>query len=105
MVSKVETDSRKRLSNKEEVACSNLQSQLVKFSLFNLLLVALLGILLRSFPFLQNLSLSYKNLLHGHSHFAFGGWVMPIMLALLLNYFPGIVSKVAYHHWRNIAYL
>lgn len=105
MVSKAGKHTRKHLYNKEEVKCSILQSQLVKFSFYNLLLVALLGLLLRSFPFLQNISLSYKNLLHGHSHFAFGGWVMPVMLALLLKYFPESTSKVAYKHWRNIAYL
>ena len=82
-----------------------LQNRLVQFSFFNLLLVALLGVLLRAFPFLEGFPLSYKNVLHGHSHFAFGGWLMPMLLALQLHYFPEITQRVAHQHWRNIAIL
>lgn len=77
----------------------------IKFSFLNLLLVSLLGLALRSFPFLSHAPLDFKNLLHGHSHFAFGGWVMPILLALLLKTFPTLTRKVAYKHWRNITVL
>ncbi|WP_143157223.1 hypothetical protein [Cnuella takakiae] len=49
--------------------------------------------------------LAYKNVLHGHSHFAFGGWVMPILLALILKSFPQLATQVAYPHWRNISVL
>lgn len=82
-----------------------LQRRLLIVSFFNLFVVALLGLLLRSFPFFSSFSLSYKNLLHGHSHFAFGGWVMPVLLALLLKSFPAIKETVAYRHWRNMALL
>lgn len=82
-----------------------LQERLIQFAFFNLLLVALLGVLLRAFPFLSLFPFSYKNVLHGHSHFAFGGWVMPILLALILKYFPEISQKVKYKHWRNITVL
>ena len=71
----------------------------------NLLIVSLLGILLRTYPFFSITFISYKNLLHGHSHFAFGGWVMPAILALLLKCFPDLERAVAYKHWSNIGFL
>ena len=52
---------------------------------FNLMIVAFIGVILRykiafSLPFIQQ-----KNLLHGHSHFAFAGWVTQALLFLLLK--------------------
>jgi hypothetical protein len=82
-----------------------LQQRLLVASFFNLFLVSLLGILLRAFPLIQAFPFEYKNVLHGHSHFAFGGWVMPVLLVLLLRLFPEIAQKVAYRHWRNVAVL
>ncbi|MGZ3912046.1 MAG: hypothetical protein ACXVBR_18310, partial [Flavisolibacter sp.] len=76
-----------------------LQVSLLRFSFFNLLLVALIGLLMRSYSFISNLPLAYGNILHGHSHFAFGGWVMPVLLSLFLKQFPELVEKTAYHHW------
>lgn len=82
-----------------------LAANLVRWSLFNLILVAVLGLLLRTAPLLPYFPLQYKNLLHGHSHVAFGGWVMPLLVALLLQTFPHLAKAVAYRHWRNIAAL
>lgn len=93
---------------RKEQTCAGLQSlcnTLIRFSFFNLLLVSLIGLLMRSFPFLSAFPLEYKNILHGHSHFAFGGWIMPVLLALFLKSFPEIAQKVDYRHWRNIAML
>lgn len=55
-----------------------------QIGLINLTIVALLGSILRykiafSLPFIQQ-----KHLLHGHSHFAFAGWVTQILMALIL---------------------
>ena len=83
----------------------SLSGALLRFSFFNLLLVALMGLLLRSFPFLPEFPLLYKNILHGHSHFAFGGWVMPMMVSLFLKYFPDLAEKTGYRHWRMISFL
>lgn len=77
---------------------------LICCSLLNLLVVALIGVVLRSYPF-YSFPFEYKNLLHGHSHFAFGGWVMPALLGLLLKNFPQLQRQVAYRHWRNIGFL
>ena len=80
-----------------------LYTTLLRFAFFNLLLVSLIGLLLRSLPFISSFQLEYKNMLHGHSHFAFGGWIMPMLLALFLRSFPEIAERVNYRHWRNIA--
>ena len=58
----------------------------LKFSLINLLIVALLGLLMRykigfEFPFLNQ-----KNLQHSHSHFAFAGWISHTLMVLLVGF-------------------
>lgn len=83
---------------------ARLAAQMIRTSFFNLLVVSCLGVLLRVFPFLH-VPLQYKNVLHGHSHFAFGGWIMPMLVALILKFFPDLTERVAYKHWRNIAVL
>ena len=56
----------------------------LKFSLINLLIVALLGLLMRykigfEFPFLDQ-----KHLQHSHSHFAFTGWISHTLIVLMI---------------------
>ncbi len=80
-----------------------LVKQLLIVSFFNLFLVACLGLLLRIFPFMDGFPLLFKNVLHGHSHFAFGGWLMPVILALLIMYFQELRTYISFIHWRNIA--
>src|SRR5690606_19173953 len=82
-----------------------LQRQLITASFFNLFLVACIGLLLRSFPFISDFPLTFKNLLHGHSHFAFGGWLMPVILALIMRNFPELITKHSFKHWRNLAFI
>lgn len=58
----------------------------LKVALINLCIVALLGVTLRykiafSLPFIDQ-----KNLLRGHSHFAFSGWITQALMILLLYY-------------------
>ena len=58
----------------------------IRFSIFNLLLVALLGLLMRykigfEFPLLDQ-----KSLQHSHSHFAFAGWVSHTLMTLLISF-------------------
>lgn len=57
----------------------------IRISLFSLFIVALIGLILRykilyPLPFLDQ-----KHLMHGHSHFAFAGWVTQILMALLIE--------------------
>lgn len=84
---------------------ARLQQRLLLLSFINLLVVALLGVLVRTFPFLTSFPFTYKNVLHGHSHFAFTGWVMLVLVLLLMKTFPGIREKIAYRHWRNLTAL
>lgn len=84
---------------------ARLQQRLLLLSFVNLLGVSLLGVLLRTFPFLTSFPLSYKNVLHGHSHFAFTGWMMLVLFVLLMKGFPLLREKIAYRHWRNTALL
>jgi len=55
-------------------------------SFFNLMLVAILGLLMRykiaySLPFIDQ-----KHVLHSHSHFAFSGWITQTLMVLLVHY-------------------
>ena len=57
-----------------------------KLALFNLFLVAAIGVVLRykiafSLPFIDQ-----KHLLHSHSHFAFAGWVTHALMLLLVQW-------------------
>lgn len=57
-----------------------------RIALFNLLLVAAIGVIMRykilyPLPFIDQ-----KHLLHGHSHFAFAGWVTHALIVLLVQY-------------------
>lgn len=81
-----------------------LHNNLLQFAFGNLFLVAVLGLLLRSSPFLP-LPFTYENMLHGHSHFAFGGWAMSILIWMIIQYFPSIAQKISFSHWRNIIFL
>ncbi len=78
---------------------------LIKCSFLNLFMVACIGLLMRSFSFFHSFPLQYINIVHGHSHFAFGGWVMPILIALIIKAFPEVAEQVGYRHWRNIVIL
>ncbi len=60
----------------------------VKISLFNLLLVSMLGIVLRYKIAFALLFIEQKFLLHGHSHFAFAGWISQCLMALMVDTLP-----------------
>ncbi len=73
----------------------------LKISLFNLLIVATLGVILRYkilyyLPFVDQ-----KHLLHGHSHFAFAGWVTQAIMVLLVAYLAQHAGKATLkkYHW------
>lgn len=84
---------------------NRIEKVLLPLAFGNLVLVAILGLALRSAPLVSSFPLVYKNLLHAHSHFAFGGWVLPVLTALVLRHFPEIKQAVSLTHWRNITIL
>jgi hypothetical protein len=76
----------------------------LQFSLFNLWLVAFLGATLRYkiafyLPFIDQ-----QNLLHGHSHFAFAGWITQALMTLLIGYLSEKTSKDYFPKYRWILY-
>jgi hypothetical protein len=76
----------------------------LQFSLFNLWLVAFLGATIRYkiafyLPFIDQ-----ENLLHGHSHFAFAGWVTQALMTLLIGYLSEKTSKDYFPRYRWILY-
>lgn len=73
----------------------------IRVSLINFCVVALAGVVLRykisfSLPFVN-----HKYLLHGHSHFAFTGWVALVLMAFMVRYLQsrGINTGYKKYHW------
>lgn len=79
----------------------------LKFGLINLGIVALIGCILRykiafSLPFIDQ-----KNLLHGHSHFAFSGWISHVLMTLLVYFLTkrGLSFGFSKYKWLLIGNL
>ena len=76
----------------------------LRLSFFNLLLVSLIGVILRykiafSLPFIDQ-----KHLLHGHSHFAFSGWITHTLLVLLVNHLARYKGEAVFRKYRFLLY-
>ena len=76
----------------------------IRFSIFNLLLVAFLGLLMRykigfEFPLLDQ-----KSLQHSHSHFAFAGWVSHTLMTLLISFLQkyDLKNKIIFKKYNSI---
>ena len=73
-------------------------------SFLNLLIVAFIGIILRykivfSLPFIDQ-----KFLLHGHSHFAFSGWITQVMMVLLVQHLSQHKGESVFKKYRWLLY-
>ncbi len=74
----------------------------VVVSFFNLLLVASIGVVLRykilfSLPFVDQ-----KYLLHGHSHFAFAGWITQTLMVLMVVYLSKETSRDEFVFYKKL---
>ena len=76
----------------------------IRFSIFNLLLVAFLGLLMRykigfEFPLLDQ-----KSVQHSHSHFAFAGWVSHTLMTLLISFLQkhDLKNNIAFKKYNSI---
>lgn len=74
----------------------------VRIGLINLAILAFIGVVLRykisfSLPFIDQ-----KFLLHGHSHFAFSGWVSHILMVLMVHFLVGKGVVDAFNKYRWI---
>lgn len=68
----------------------------IGIALINLVIVAALGFLLRSKILFSIPFLDYKNTLHAHSHYAFGGWVTVALMTLMIyEILPASVNSKA----------
>ncbi len=72
----------------------------LKIALFNLLIVAAIGVVLRykiafSLPFINQ-----KHLLHGHSHFAFAGWITQTLMVVMVDYLSNENSGINFKKYR-----
>ncbi len=73
-----------------------------RLTLLNLLIVAFIGVLLRykiafSLPFLDQ-----KFLLHGHSHFAFAGWITQALMTLMVAYLFANGQAEAFKKYKTL---
>lgn len=77
-----------------------MKKQWLRIAFFNLFLVASIGVILRykiafSFPFIDQ-----KHLLHGHSHFAFSGWITHVLYLLLVHQMSFKKQTNVYQEYR-----
>lgn len=76
----------------------------LSISFFNLMLVALLGVIMRYkiafyLPFVQQ-----KFVLHSHSHFAFSGWITQTLMVLLVHYVALKNGEQVFKKYRWLLY-
>src|SRR4030095_16425460 len=77
-------------------------SKWFRISIFNLLLVAFIGVILRykiafSLPFIDQ-----KFLLYAHSHFAFSGWISQVLMTFIAGYIGRHSQKFSHTKYRNL---
>lgn len=73
----------------------------LKFSLLNLVIVALIGLLMRykigfEFPYLDQ-----KHLQHSHSHFAFSGWITHTLMVLMIVFLENRTKKIEHSFFKK----
>jgi len=72
----------------------------LKITLLNLLIVATIGVVLR-YKILYPLPFAdQKHLLHGHSHFAFAGWITQAIMILMVAYLAKQKGNEIYKRYR-----
>lgn len=77
----------------------------LKFSVFNFVLVALLGVIMRykilySLPFLEQ-----KHLQEAHSHFAFYGWITNVLYILMVIYLSKVRPEISVRKYNILIIL
>lgn len=78
--------------------------QWLRISLFNLIIIAFLGTLMRykiayAFPFIDQ-----RNLLQGHEYFAFAGWITQALMSLLVHYLVENGDSNAFARYRPLLF-
>jgi hypothetical protein len=69
-------------------------------SIFNLTVVSVLGLILRSKIVFPLPFINYNNLLESHFHFAFGGWVTLVLMVLTVyEFLPDYLNEKPVYKW------
>ncbi len=76
----------------------------LRISFLNLLIVGFIGVVLRYkiafyLPFIDQ-----KHLLHGHSHFAFAGWITQVLMVSLIQYLNQFKGETVFKKYRWLLY-
>ncbi len=74
----------------------------IKWALFNFLWVAIAGIVLRYKINFSLPLLNHKFLLHGHSHFAFTGWITLAIMALMVKYLDNNTTNLDFKKYDKM---
>jgi hypothetical protein len=74
----------------------------LKFSLFNLCIVASLGVLMRYKIGFEFPHFDQKHLQHSHSHFAFAGWVSHTLMVLMVYYLQTKIAEFQGNKYKKI---
>ncbi|MEZ4878342.1 MAG: hypothetical protein R2805_12435 [Flavobacterium sp.] len=74
----------------------------IKFSLINLSIVALLGLVMRYKIGFEFSLFNQKNIQHSHSHFAFSGWITHTLMVVMISY---LTTKVLINSKKYILLL
>lgn len=77
----------------------------IQVALINFCIVALAGVALRYKINFALPAINHKYLLHGHSHFAFVGWVTLALMALMVHHLikEKVITNYRKYHWLLIA--
>lgn len=76
------------------------QNKWLAIATFNLLIVALLGLTLRSKILFSIPGIDFGNMLQAHSHFAFGGWItLCLFILMIYEILPPEVAKQKIYKW------
>lgn len=69
----------------KKIAYESLRSRWLSITLFWLITTSILGIILRIYPYFPVPGIDYGNLLHGHSHVAFLGWIFNALFVFITD--------------------
>jgi hypothetical protein len=78
------------------------QKKWLRLSLFNLLIVSVLGVVLRYKIAFSLAFLDQKKLLHGHSHFAFSGWITQALMAIIVARLMSSSDSVSFRRYNPV---
>ncbi len=76
----------------------------LKVSLFNLLVVAAIGMILRYKIVFPLPLIDQKSLMHAHSHFAFAGWITMVLMTLMVAFLSQELGETVFNRYRWILF-